>query len=82
MEYPDLAGEDPADRVVEDDCVQAALLQLPDGYRRALLLRVLEGYSPVQVAEVVGIEQGGGKMYISRARKRFREHYDTLSTIK
>ena len=81
-QYPDLMGVDPADRVTEYHCIRAALLLLPEGYRQALLLRVCEGYSPVQVAEAVGIEESGGKMYVSRARKRFREHYHTLSTIK
>jgi RNA polymerase sigma-70 factor (ECF subfamily) len=79
MEYPDLVGADPAEWVVDDDCVQAALLQLPDGYRQALLLTACEGYSPLQVAEAVGIAPSGGKMYVSRARKRFRCLYIAAS---
>ncbi len=64
MEYPNLQEEDFAERTAEDDCIQAVLHQLSDGYRQALLLRVREGYSPEQVADAVGIARSGGKMYL------------------
>ena len=47
-EYPAVQGDDPAEQVSEDDCVRAALGQLSDGYRQALLLHAYEGYNGAQ----------------------------------
>ncbi len=75
-EYPAVQGDDPAEQVSEDDCVRAALGQLSDGYRQALLLHAYQGYNGEQIARAIGIAPSGGKMYLSRARKRFQRFYE------
>jgi RNA polymerase sigma-70 factor (ECF subfamily) len=54
--------------------IHAALECLPEGYRQALQL-LGEGYSYGEIAHAVGVAPGGIKMYISRARRRFREQF-------
>ncbi len=58
--------------------VQAALARMPTLYRRALLLYEHDGYSMPEVAQVLGITPSGIKMYLSRARGTFRQHYHAL----
>jgi RNA polymerase sigma-70 factor (ECF subfamily) len=74
--YPSATIDDPAEQVGEAACIQAALACLTEGYRRALLLHVYAGYNGEQIAQTVGIAPSGGKMYLSRARRRFRQHYE------
>lgn len=78
-EFPaSTANSDPADLVSERALVRQALDQLPPGYRRALLLNACCGYNGKQIAAAVGIEPGGGKMYLTRARQKFRVLYKQL----
>ncbi len=47
-------------------------------YRAALLLYTQEGFSYSEIAQALNIAESGVKMYLSRARQSFREHYRAL----
>src|SRR6266516_3150243 len=44
----------------------------------ALLLYTQEGFSYSEIAQALNIAESGVKMYLSRARQSFREHYKAL----
>jgi len=74
-ELPDEASL-PAAPVIrrESDRVdlERALAELPAGYRRAILLHDVEGYTHEEVAEMTGIDVGTSKSQLSRARNALR----------
>lgn len=51
---------------------QAALLELPDAQRMALLLAVVAGLETPDIAEVLGKSRGAVEQLLVRARKRLR----------
>lgn len=53
--------------------VQAAIAELPDGFRAAFLLRELHGLDYGEISEVLGCDLGTVKSRLSRARARLRE---------
>jgi RNA polymerase sigma-70 factor (ECF subfamily) len=57
------------------EAVRHTLSRLPTGYQRALVLRVIEGYSIQEIAALFGLTPGSAKNYLSRARRAFREGY-------
>lgn len=73
--YPDVKTIDPEEEVIEAMRIQTALDQLPVGYRQALFLNVSQGYNGEQIAQALGMALSGGKMYLARARRRFKQHY-------
>ena len=58
--------------------MHAALKRMPKHYRAALLLYTQEGYSYAEIAKTLSIAESGVKMYLSRARHSFREHFRVL----
>jgi len=58
--------------------LRAALRRMPQQYRAALLLYTQEGFSYSEIATTLNIAESGVKMYLSRARQSFREHYRSL----
>ena len=58
--------------------MHAALRRMPRHYRAALLLYTQEGFSYAEIASTLNIAESGVKMYLSRARHSFREHYRAL----
>jgi RNA polymerase sigma-70 factor (ECF subfamily) len=46
---------------------------LPDGYRMVFNLYAIEGYSHKEIAEQLGISEGGSKSQLSRARIYLQE---------
>ena len=86
-QLPEYTAADPADIVCKAEPVRRALDRLSPGYRQALLLHTLTGFTIEEIAEVCGFAASGGKMYLSRARRRFQLFYlqetkndDTSST--
>ena len=80
-ELVDNLGEDPQacyDGPREGVC--QALERTPSSYRRALLLYHEEGYSYEQIAQMLGTAPTGMKMFLSRARGRFRQLYSDLES--
>jgi RNA polymerase sigma-70 factor (ECF subfamily) len=67
-----LAGSHSADV----DEVRRAIFRLEDGYREPLVLQVLMGYSTVEIAQMMSIEQGAVLTRLYRARKKLRRHLE------
>ncbi len=59
----------------ERDAVQRALAQLPPSTRAALILYSVQGYSTVEISQMLGISPGAVKTRLCRARERFRQVY-------
>ena len=52
--------------------LEAAIAQLPNGYRLVLVLHDVEGYTHEEIAIRLGIEPGSSKSQLSRARRTLR----------
>jgi RNA polymerase sigma-70 factor (ECF subfamily) len=70
-------GEAPADPrapdVAEARNVLAAIQRLPEAYRETLMMRLCEGMSGPEIAEVTGLEPGSVRINLHRGMKRLRE---------
>ncbi len=77
-EPADVESADPQETVGTTELVRAALERMPRQYRAALLLYTQDGFSYAEIAAVLKIAESGVKMYLSRARASFREHYRAL----
>ena len=53
-------------------CLVPIIDELPEGYRRALVLADLEGRPQKEVAEELGLSLSGAKSRVQRARKKLR----------
>jgi RNA polymerase sigma-70 factor (ECF subfamily) len=49
-----------------------AIDQLPTGYRTVFLMHDVEGYTHVEIADALGIQEGTSKAQLSRARAKLR----------
>jgi len=77
-EPADVESADPQEIYGTTELVRAALRRMPQQYRSALLLYTQEGFSYSEIARTLNIAESGVKMYLSRARQSFREHYRSL----
>jgi len=77
-EPADVESADPQETVGTSELVRAALQRMPKHYRAALLLYTQDGFSYAEIAATLNIAESGVKMYLSRARHSFREHYRAL----
>src|SRR5437588_1317150 len=77
-EPADVESADPQEIYGTTELVRAALRRMPQQYRAALLLYTQEGFSYSEIAQALNIAESGVKMYLSRARQSFREHYRAL----
>ncbi len=73
-----MEGADPQEIYSTTELVRAALRRMPPQYRVALLLYTQEGFSYSEISHSLNIAESGVKMYLSRARQSFREHYRAL----
>lgn len=73
--FHDVVDVDPEggffDRIIDDEVI-AAIDDLPDEFRVAVVLSDLEGLSYQEVAEIMGIPVGTVKSRLFRARKRLQ----------
>ncbi|NOT07517.1 MAG: RNA polymerase sigma factor [Gemmatimonadales bacterium] len=71
VELPDdLPGPDPEPpHGVDRLDLERVVAGLPPGYREVLLLHDVEGYTHVEIADLLGIEAGTSKSQLSRARR-------------
>lgn len=53
--------------------VQAAIMQLPDGYRSVVSLYLLEGYDHQEIASILGITESTSKSQLNRAKNKLRQ---------
>lgn len=65
----DATAEDALIRKASDDQVRAALEQIPEAFREALWLRDAEGFSYVEIAEMLKVPVGTVMSRISRGRR-------------
>ena len=77
-EPADVESADPQETVGTSELVRAALKRMPKQYRAALVLYIQDGFSYAEIAAALNIAESGVKMYLSRARHSFREHYRAL----
>ena len=64
--------DDPGHRID----IEKAVATLPDGAREILILFAIEGYSQVEIADMLGIKVGTVKAQVHRARKLLLERLD------
>ena len=74
MPDEDLAPVAPVRRGIERLDLERALLSLAAGYRAAILLHDVEGYTHAEIAEMTGVDAGTSKSQLSRARRALRAH--------
>ena len=63
---------DDTDCALSIDMVNAAMMQLPDGYRVVFSLYLMEGYDHKEIGEVLGISEATSKSQFSRAKAKMR----------
>ncbi len=75
-EMPDeeLVTAAPVRRGIERLDLERALLALAEGYRAAILLHDVEGYTHEEIAEMTGVDAGTSRSQLSRARRALRAH--------
>jgi RNA polymerase sigma-70 factor (ECF subfamily) len=54
--------------------LERALAALPDGFRAAIVLHDIEGFTHEEIAGQLGIEPGTSKSQLARARRALRAH--------
>jgi len=72
-----VAGDHPlpdaeAERRVLGERLRAALDELPERYRAALVLFDVEGYSQAEIAQILGMAPGTVRSAVFHARRRLR----------
>lgn len=77
-ESADMASADPQEIYGTTEFVRTALQRMPQRYRVALLLYTQEGLSYREIGQILHIAESGVKMFLSRARRHFKQHYQAL----
>jgi RNA polymerase sigma-70 factor (ECF subfamily) len=80
VEVPDDDPESALERRRIREFVRAKIDMLPDGYRTALILRDLEGWSTREAAEALGIAEGAMKVRLHRARAALKSLIEPIWT--
>ena len=62
--------EQPEERLAEKDALDRAVAALPQGTRDMLTLAYLYGYSPAEIAKLVGKKEGTVRKTLQRGRKK------------
>lgn len=70
--WPDAHAASSSD-VAEVRNVLAAIQRLPEAYRETLVMRLVEGMSGPEIAEVTGLEPGSVRINLHRGMKLLRE---------
>ncbi|MEO7001557.1 MAG: RNA polymerase sigma factor [Ktedonobacterales bacterium] len=68
------------EQAITRDLIAAALRQLPERQRAALLLRAAQGFAVAEVADILGINVANTHQLLSRASRHFREVYEALAS--
>jgi RNA polymerase sigma-70 factor (ECF subfamily) len=79
-EPADVERADPQHSIGTTDLVRQTLEQMPKQYRLALQLYTQHGLTYAEIARILDIAESGVKMFLSRARQSFREHYRALES--
>ena len=65
--------DDPPVEDIPPEVIQQMVRQLPTGYRTVFNLYAIEGYSHKEIAETLGLSEGGCRSQLSRARVWLQE---------
>jgi RNA polymerase sigma-70 factor, ECF subfamily len=68
-------SSDPAELIAERDAVQRTMAQLPEQFRECLLLSIIAGLSPAEIARLLDLKEPAVRQRLSRARKQFQQIY-------
>ncbi len=72
--YHQVADDLPLDRQrVNIEAINAAIRQLPDGYRVVFSLYLFEGYDHQEIGQILEITEATSKSQFSRAKKKLRD---------
>src|SRR5205085_12630350 len=74
----DMGLPGPEDHSAAMELIHLTLAELPPNLRQCLMLRVIDGFSHHEIAEVVGISETSVGTYVSMARKQFCAIYRRL----
>jgi RNA polymerase sigma-70 factor (ECF subfamily) len=74
-----LESDDPSEWIAEQDIVQRTMAKLPEAMRVCLLLSVVGGLGPAEIASMLDMKEPAVRQRISRARKQFKELYEIES---
>jgi RNA polymerase sigma-70 factor (ECF subfamily) len=77
-----VSRSNPEKETAEAELLMLALAEVPERYRSCLLLRVVEGFSREEIAELLGIGQESVSTYVSIARERLRQAYIRLESAQ
>ncbi|HEX9069055.1 MAG TPA: sigma-70 family RNA polymerase sigma factor [Ktedonobacterales bacterium] len=80
-EPADMESADPQETAGTVELVRASLQRMSPQHRAALLLYCQQGCTYAEIASVLHIAESGVKMYLSRARSSFRDHFRALEHI-
>lgn len=61
--------------------ISNALKGLSDGYRVVFSLYLMEGYDHREIADILGISEGGSKSQLARAKKKIRELLNAQNNV-
>ncbi|MCX6180442.1 MAG: RNA polymerase sigma factor [Bacteroidetes bacterium] len=65
----------------KQDSIDKCLALLPDIQKTVILLRDLEGYNYQEIGEITNLSEAQVKVYLFRARQKFRDSYESLTKI-
>ena len=71
---------DPHEQLSRQDSVsliKRIISEMQEPYRSVIQMRDVDGYSNVEICEVLGMTDGNVRVVLSRARKRVREVFET-----
>lgn len=71
-----LACEGGEEKLPEREAVQSALAQMKSDYAMCLVLRLAEGFSSEETAQILNISPEAVRMRLSRARQMFKSAYE------
>jgi RNA polymerase sigma-70 factor (ECF subfamily) len=76
---PFLGGERAPERDADQiDLVRRVLQEMPADQSTALVLRLHEGFAPIEIAELLGITEAAVRSRLVRGRRKFQETYERM----
>jgi len=63
------------------ECIRGRIRNLPESYRRVLILSELVGMTNAEIASALGVSEGAVKIRLHRARSLLRKDLDTHCTL-
>jgi len=82
---PSSWAEDPEARLLSAetlDVIRRAIAVLPPGQRAVVMLRDVEGWTPEEVSEALGLSRGNQRVLLHRARSRIRAALELWMSVQ